>query len=84
MKAITRRIRRLEDRFVPRDAEGSPLADLLRAREKCWAEMEGRPYVEEDEPREDTRGMTLAEVLRYDYQCRPEAGALRIAGQKII
>ena len=43
---------------------------LLRARLRRLAELEGRPYVEEDGPQEDTTGMTLAGVLQFPYRQR--------------
>ena len=70
MKTIDRRLRRLEERFVPREEGESPLIALLRTREKRCAELEGRPYIDDDGPREDTRGMTIAEVLRLQYRHR--------------
>ena len=67
MRVAERRLRALEARFVPRRRTESPLVAILRERQKRRAEAEGRQWVEPDEPREDTRGMTLAQVLRLRF-----------------
>lgn len=61
-KAIHKRLGRLEDRLIPRPEVESPLVALLRARQKRRAEAEGRPYVEE--PDEDVRGLSLAQIIQ--------------------
>jgi hypothetical protein len=68
MRVIERRLRALEERFVPRQRTESPLVAILRERQKRRAEEEGREWVEPDEPHVDTRGMTLAQVLRLRYK----------------
>ena len=69
MKAITNRLRRLENRFVPcESAESRKLSSLaaqIRERRRIRFEREGRPF--EDKPREDLRGLTIGQVIR---RCR--------------
>ncbi len=72
MKVIDRRLRRLEEQIVPRERGPFPLVLELRARQRRRAELEGLPYIEDDEPHLDTRGMTIAQVLRLRYR-RPES-----------
>jgi hypothetical protein len=48
---------------VPREREPCPLVALLKERQRRLAELEGRPYVEEDEPQDDVRYFTIADVL---------------------
>ena len=63
MKAIARRIRRLEDRFVPKDDPAERrLVELLRERRRRRYEAEGKTYV--PPPPMDTRGLSIAEILR--------------------
>ena len=62
MKAITNRLRKLEDRFIPRHCMESPLVVLLRERQRRHAEAEGRPY--EEEPDEDLRGLSFVQILQ--------------------
>ena len=47
MKAMHKRLGRLEDRYIPRPSADSPLVALLRARQRRIAEAEGRTYEEE-------------------------------------
>jgi hypothetical protein len=70
MKVIERRLRTLEERFVPRQRTESSLVVILRERQKLRAEAEGRQWVEPDKPRVDTRGMTLMQILRLRYKNR--------------
>jgi hypothetical protein len=72
MKAIDKRLRLLEDQFVPRERGPFPLVLELRARQRRRAELEGLPYEEDDEPRDDVTYFTIADVLRSRYR-RPEA-----------
>ena len=62
MNAITNRLRKLEDRFIPRPGVESPRVALLRERQRRYAEAEGRPY--EEEPWEDLRGLSFVQVLQ--------------------
>jgi hypothetical protein len=62
MKVIHKRLGRLEDKLIPRPEVESPLVALLRARQRRWAEAEGRPYVEE--PHDDLRGLSLVQIIR--------------------
>jgi hypothetical protein len=62
MRPIARRLRRLEDRFVPRDdPEARRLVELLheRIRRRCQAER--KTYVPPPPP--DLTGLTLAEAI---------------------
>jgi hypothetical protein len=75
MIALTRRLSRLEDRFVPRDdPERRRLAELLRARRRRRIEESGQVYVEPDPMPEDFRSFTIAEVLRARRRSRQPAG----------
>jgi hypothetical protein len=76
MKAINNRLRRLEDRFVPRESEESIIAAQIRERRRRRFEREGRPS--EDKPREGLRGLTLAQVIR-NVRCRGGAVAGKTA-----
>ena len=63
MKTIERRLRRLEDRFVPKDdPEERRLVELLQERIRRRYEAEGKTY--EPPPPMDTRGLSIAEILR--------------------
>jgi hypothetical protein len=62
MRAIHKRLGRLEDRYIPRQSTESPLVALLRERERRNAEAEGRTY--EEEPDEDLRGLSFVQVLQ--------------------
>jgi hypothetical protein len=62
MKAIHKRLGRLEDKLIPSTATESPLVALLRERQKRHAEADGRPY--EEEPWEDLRGLSVVQVLQ--------------------
>lgn len=70
MKVIERRLRRLEEHFVPLEREPCPLVLELRARQRRRAELEGLPYEEDDEPQDDVRYFTIADVLRSRYRGR--------------
>jgi hypothetical protein len=70
VRVIERRLRTLEERFVPRQRTESPPTAILRERRRRRAEAEGRVYVEPDKPRVDTRGMTLTQILRLRYKDR--------------
>jgi hypothetical protein len=73
MKSITNRMRKLENRLVPCESEESRKVSFLvaqiRERRRLRLEREGRP-VEEERPREDLRGLTLAQAIR---NCRSAA-----------
>jgi hypothetical protein len=77
MRAITNRLRRLEVRFVPCESRESALATPIRERRRLRFEKEGRPLV--DAPREDLRGLTLAQVIRRHFRHRG-AGACNELG----
>ncbi len=62
MKAIHKRLDRLEDRLIPPASAESPLVALLRERQKRNAAAEDRTY--EEEPEEDLRGLSLVQVLQ--------------------
>jgi len=63
VKAISRRLSKLENRYVPRKSEEPSIADLMRERRRLRLEREGRPV--EDTPREDLpAGLTLSEAIR--------------------
>ena len=65
MKAIDRRLRRLENRhFPPVDEEALRIASEIRERRGRHLEAEGWPFIEDDRPQEDLRGMTIAGALR--------------------
>ena len=72
MKAVIRRLRRLEEKFVPQeDQETQRVADLLRERRRRRLEANGEPF--EDEPRERAslgpgRRLSIAETLRRRRQ----------------
>jgi hypothetical protein len=83
MKAITNRLRRLENRFVPCESEESrklfSLAAQIRERRRRRLEREGRPF--EDKPREDLRGLTLAQVIRRSrFAASALTGPIRMPG----
>jgi len=46
MKAISRRLLKLENRFVPLKSDVPSIADLIRESRRCRYEREGRPFVE--------------------------------------
>jgi hypothetical protein len=62
MKAIHRRLGRIEDKLIPRPDVGSPLVALILERRRRRAEAEGRPYVEESH--DALKGFTLAQILQ--------------------
>jgi cell division septum initiation protein DivIVA len=65
MNALTRRIRKLEQRvFPPDDEELRRIAEQIKDRRRRRLEEQGFPPEEDDGPRENLRGMTLAEVIR--------------------
>jgi hypothetical protein len=66
---LDRRLRRLENRFHPRESAESIIAAQIRERRRLRIEKEGRP-VEEERSREDVRGLTLAQAIR---KCRSAA-----------
>jgi hypothetical protein len=79
MKAITRRVGRLESFAPHRDEEGRSLADIadaIRERRRCSLAAEGREP-EEDPPREilvdGRRPRTLSEAIR---SARPRLATL--------
>jgi hypothetical protein len=74
MKAISRRLRRLEERLVPKD--GLPdLAAILRERfRRRRMEQSGEPYVEAT-PDLTERGLNLAQILRMRRERRVKAGS---------
>ena len=72
MKVIHKRLGRLEDKLIPRPEVESPLVALLLERRRRRAEAEGRPYVEE--PDEDLRGLTLAQIIHRRRLARQRTG----------
>jgi 16S rRNA A1518/A1519 N6-dimethyltransferase RsmA/KsgA/DIM1 with predicted DNA glycosylase/AP lyase activity len=62
MRALRKRLCRLENRLIPRPEVESALVALLRTRQERHAEAEGRPYIEE--PYEDLSGLTLVQILQ--------------------
>lgn len=65
MNALTRRIRKLEQRVFPlEDVEGLRMVEQIKERRRRRLEEQGLPFDEDDGPPEDLRGMTLAEVIR--------------------
>jgi hypothetical protein len=66
MTALTRRLRRLEFRFAPPDDPGGRrLVELLRARIRRWAEVNGQTYAAA--PPEDLTGMAVVDILRERF-----------------
>jgi hypothetical protein len=64
MKAIRRRLRKLEDQtFPPEDVEGLKIVAEIRERRRRDMEARGLPF-EEDEQAEDLRGWSLPEILK--------------------
>jgi hypothetical protein len=62
MRPIARRLRRLEDRFVPRDdPEARRLVELLHERIRRRYEAEGKTYI--PLPPMNITGLTLAEAI---------------------
>ena len=72
MRAVIRRLCRLEEKFVPQeDPESLRIADLLRERRRRRLEASGQPF--EDAPRETVyagpgRRLSIAETLRLGRQ----------------
>ena len=72
MKAVIRRLRRLEEKFVPQeDRESQRVADLIRERRRRRFEASGQPF--KDEPRAvappgSGRRLSIAETLRRGRQ----------------
>lgn len=65
MNAITRRVRRLEQRvFPPDDEEMRQVVEVIRERWKRRLEAQGLPYREDDRPDEDLRGMSIIEIIQ--------------------
>jgi hypothetical protein len=67
MNTLTRRIRRLEARFVPPDdPEGRRLVQVLQSRIRRWAEANGERYT--PPPPEEFTGRSIVEILceRFD------------------
>ena len=63
MKAIARRLRRLEDQARPvLNESGQTPAEVVRERRRRRLEAAGLPL--EDRPRESLRGQTLPEAIR--------------------
>ena len=81
MKAVIRRLRRLEERFVPQeDQETQRVADLLRQRRRRRLEANGELF--EDEPRAvgspgSGRRLSIAETLRRGRQRARERNGSR-------
>ena len=72
MKAIDRRLRRLEESFAPEENEqGESLADLIRERRRRRLEASGEPL--EDRPCEviydEDRPLSVADILRSGRRC---------------
>ena len=75
MKAIARRVARLEDRLIPQeDPEARRLVELLRERRRRRLEAEGLPFHERPPlpPTNDGRPWTLADILRSGRTCAIE------------
>lgn len=74
MKALDKRLRRLENRtFPPEDEERLRVVAQIRERQRRHFEADGRSFVEDDRPRKDLRGMTIAEIIRHRRFGRREA-----------
>jgi hypothetical protein len=77
MKAIDRRLRRLQERFAPRENEEvRSLVALLRERRRRRLEKSGEPFESRPCERltdEQTRHLSVADVLRMG--CRRVAAA---------
>ena len=67
MKAINRRLLKLENRYVPRKGDEPSIADLIRERRRLRCEREGRPFMETPPEvlRSIPRGLTIAERMRW-------------------
>jgi hypothetical protein len=66
MTALSRRLHRLEARFVPPDdPEGRRLVALLQARIRRWAETNGGTYT--PPPPEEFTGRLVVEILRERF-----------------
>jgi len=76
MKAIIRRLRRLETRVVPETFYVNlSIADVLRERYRRRMEASGQPYVEPPRTNESGvpgRYMSIAETLRQRFNRRVE------------
>ena len=68
MKEISRRLSRLEQRFVPNKEQGPNLAEILRERYRRRMEQSGQSYVEEPPDLTDYRGLSIAEILRSRFK----------------
>ena len=68
MKAIDRRLRRLEESFAPQDNEEvRHLVELLRARRRRRLEVSGEPFQVRPFERlsdDQTRPLSIADILR--------------------
>jgi hypothetical protein len=67
MKAIDRRLRRLEESFAPEEIEqGESLAELIRARRRRRLESSGEPFEVRpcDVIHDQDRSLSVADVLR--------------------
>jgi hypothetical protein len=61
MNALTRRLRRLEQRtFPPEDVEGLTMVAKIRERRRRYRQEQGLPF-EADE--EDLRGLSIPEII---------------------
>jgi hypothetical protein len=65
MNALTRRLRRLEQRtFPPEDVEGLKIVVEIGERRRRDMEARGLPFEEDNDPAEDLRGWSLPEILK--------------------
>jgi hypothetical protein len=70
MKAVNRRLLKLENRFVPRKSDEPSISDMIRESRRLRYEREGRPFIET--PPEVRRcipdGLTIGERIRW-HRC---------------
>jgi hypothetical protein len=83
MKAIYRRLRRLEERVAAQDFQAPAWVEVLRERRRRRLEANGLPYepVRDPIPHVNGRRPTWAEVLRYRRSPRTAAAASRRAAE---
>jgi len=77
MRAVVRRLRLLEERFVPQvDLASQRLADLIRDRRRRRLEASGQPFDDlvPESPAPGSRCLSVAETLRICRQRRLERG----------
>ena len=72
MRSISKRLRRLEERLVPRKDGLPDLAAILRERFRRPIEQSGQPHVQAP-PGFTERGLNLAKILRMRHERRVNA-----------